>query len=52
MHLMLESDFDDALFHLVILSGNDIEQTANTYKPNACNKALIKTTKTNLSNLD
>jgi hypothetical protein len=24
------------------LSGNDIEQTANTYKLNACNKALNK----------
>ncbi len=25
------------------LSGNNIEQTANTYKLNTCNKALIKT---------
>ncbi len=32
------------------LSGNDIEQAANTYKINAWNKALIKTNKPNLSN--
>jgi hypothetical protein len=31
---------------------NDIEQTANTYKLNTFNKALIKTSKPNLSNLD
>ncbi len=29
---------------------NDIEQTANTYKLNAYNKALLKTSKPNLSN--
>ncbi len=32
------------------LSVNNIEETENTYKLNACNKALIKTFKPNLSN--
>ncbi len=36
------------LFHLFLLSlssGNNIDQTANTYNLNACNEALIKTSK-------
>jgi len=32
------------------VSGNDIEQTANTYNLDACNKALFKLAKPNLSN--
>ncbi len=32
------------------ISGNDIEQTANTYNLNPCNEALIKASKPNLSN--
>jgi hypothetical protein len=31
-------------------AGNNIEETANTYNPNACNKVLIKIAKPNLSN--
>jgi hypothetical protein len=31
--------------------GNATEQTANTYKLNACNKALIKTSKPNVRHL-
>jgi hypothetical protein len=35
---------------IVQLLGNNTEQTANTYRLNACNKTLIKTSKPNLSN--
>jgi hypothetical protein len=33
-----------------LLSGDDIEQTANTYNIDACNEALVKLAKPNLSN--
>jgi hypothetical protein len=36
----------------MLLSVNDIEQTANTYNLNAWNKALIKTSRPNLGNYD
>ncbi len=36
----------------ILISSNDIEQTANIYKLNAFNKALIKINKPNLSNLE
>jgi hypothetical protein len=32
------------------VSGKDVEQTADTYKPNTCNKAFIETSQPNLSN--
>jgi len=35
-----------------ILSGDDIEHTANTYQLNICNKVPIKASKPNLRNWD
>jgi hypothetical protein len=36
----------------LLLSGDDIEQTANTYNIDACNEALVMLAKPNLSNPD
>jgi hypothetical protein len=33
-----------------LVTGTDIVQTANTHKINACNRALVKTSKQNLRN--
>jgi hypothetical protein len=38
-------------FFPVRLSGSDIDQTANTYNLNACNKSMIKTSKSKLKQL-
>ncbi len=35
---------------IYLVSGNNIVQTANTYKINACNRALVKTSKPNFIN--
>ncbi len=51
MSLKKEVNFDITFQHFFKeVLGNDIEQTSNTYKLNACNKALIKTGKPNLRN--
>ena len=45
-------DAKDMLNVPVHVLGNNIEQTANTDKINACNNALIKISKPNLSNYE
>jgi hypothetical protein len=44
------SAFLEARTGLSVLSGNDIEQIANTYQLYACNEVIIKASKPNLSN--